>query len=111
MGAHVGNTVEISSQLQDELRIRQGDAILFVDTGAAGKSSYWDFEVEDEAVLAQDTFYEHAEYDLHAPTQDQIQLKYAFKFVALAPGTTTFKSCYAPHGRWAQKVKVVVVPQ
>jgi len=111
--AHQGNTVEISSQLQEELRLRQGDAILFVDTGSPGKAQLWQFEIDTEDVLAQDLFYEHAELDLHAsPAAAEVQLKYAFKFVALRPGTTVFKAGYGPPGAtaWVQKLKVVVVP-
>merc|ERR1719247_1840161 len=109
--AHVGNTVEISSQLHEELRLRQGDAILFVDTGAPGKAQLWQFEIDAEDVIAQDLFYEHAELDLHTQAAE-VQLKYAFKFVALRPGTTVFKAGYGPPGAtaWVQKLKVVVVP-
>lgn len=109
--AHQGNTVEISSQLHEELRLRQGDAILFVDTGAPGKAQLWQFEIDAEDVIAQDLFYEHAELDLHTQAAE-VQLKYAFKFVALRPGTTVFKAGYGPPGAtaWVQKLKVVVVP-
>merc|ERR1712072_1106121 len=75
---------------------------------AAGKDDGGDAA---EDVLAQDLFYEHAELDLHTQATE-VQLKYAFKFVALRPGTTVFKAGYGPPGAtaWVQKLKVVVVP-
>merc|ERR1719460_143227 len=108
--AHVGNTVEISSALHEELRLRQGDAILFVDTGSPTKIEQWQFEIDSEDIVAQDLFYEHAELDLHSV--NDVQLKYAFKFVALRAGTTVFKAGYGPPGAtaWTQKIKVIVVP-
>lgn len=129
--AHSGGTVEISSQLCDDLRLRQGDAVLFVEQSSPISGCVWQFEIENEHVLAQDGLYQHAEFDQHA-TQDAslalpkdalspsgTVLKLAFKFVALNPGTAIFKSRHAKPSSaseegtqprdWAQTLKVVVV--
>lgn len=128
--AHTGGTVEISSQLSDDLRLRQGDAVLLVEQSSPSTGCVWQFEIDDEHVLVQDSFYQHAEFDQHA-TQDAslalpkdalspsgTVLKLAFKFVALNPGTTLFKSRHAkpPSAadgnaprEWTQNLKVVVV--
>lgn len=132
--AHTGGTVEISSQLGDDLRLRHGDAILFVEQTSLSSGCVWQFEIGDEHVVAQDMFYQHAEFDQHA-TQDAslalpkdalslspsgTVLKLAFKFVALAPGTTTFKSRHtrlsaandtqqASSPDWTQYLKITVV--
>ena len=51
--AHRGSTVEISSQLTDDLKIRSGDAILFVELDNISNDKEWQFAVDDEEVLAQ----------------------------------------------------------
>lgn len=108
--SHLGGTVEISSQLTEELKLRAGDAILFVDQHDDDDSE-WQFETVEDNVLAQDFFYHHQEYDVHSSATANT-LKVAFKFVALAPGVAILKSAYTPTQqvpKWTQKLKVVVV--
>lgn len=118
--AHVGATVEISSSLENgtEVRLNQGDAILFVDLGVPGDGANWAFAVEDERVLARDRFYTHTEFDqqMQDPSGAQggkVGLKVAHKFVALRPGRTAFRSRYArsdpPADEWHQVVQIMVV--
>lgn len=107
--AHTGATVELSSALQEDVRLSVGDALLFVDVGRPASADRWAFRIEEESVVAQDPFYAHVELDLHG-SRDPVQLKHAFKFIALSPGTTIFKSGYGLPGKqeWVQKIKVTV---
>eukprot|EP00397_Hematodinium_sp_SG-2012_P015077 GEMP01015349.1.p1 GENE.GEMP01015349.1~~GEMP01015349.1.p1 ORF type:complete len:651 (+),score=117.53 GEMP01015349.1:183-2135(+) len=107
--AHRGATVEISSALNNELAIRQGDAILFVDKHV-DEECEWHFDVSDDEILAQDTFYLHQEFDLHSPTACTV-VKVAYKFIALSPGIVEFRSSYAPMQgipQWRQAVRIVI---
>eukprot|EP00746_Dinoflagellata_sp_MGD_P144892 gnl/MRDRNA2_/MRDRNA2_77588_c0_seq1.p1 gnl/MRDRNA2_/MRDRNA2_77588_c0~~gnl/MRDRNA2_/MRDRNA2_77588_c0_seq1.p1 ORF type:complete len:570 (+),score=125.55 gnl/MRDRNA2_/MRDRNA2_77588_c0_seq1:227-1711(+) len=114
--AHTGGTVEVSSQPMDELRLRAGDAILFVEQAVPGSGREWLFEVDNEEVLARDFFYVHVEFDQHAAQEAGSScgwaLKLAFKFVAITPGKAVLKSKYARPNimePWTQALPVTVI--
>lgn len=116
--AHTGGTIEFSSQLQEEIALRQGDAVLFVDVGLPRSGAEWFFRIDDERVLARDRFYHHTEFDphMHDATGNSgcVGLKVAHKFVALQKGQTTFSSRYANpsanarNEEWHQTLRITV---
>lgn len=110
--AHRRGTVEISSSLHDDLTLTLGDAILFVEQQAEDDGR-WEFEIADQQVLAQDSYYYHQEFDLHSPSPGNV-LKVAYKFVAISPGSTQFRSCYKLHTlqapQWKQGIRIHVRP-
>lgn len=114
--AHTGGTLEISSQVRDEIQLRPGDAVLFVDLAVRGSGARWIFGIDDERVLARDVLYQHVEFDLNvhqAGIGGGVGLKVAHKFVALKPGQTSFCSRHARPSavskEWDQTLRINVV--
>jgi len=110
--AHRGGTIEISAQLTEDLKLKVGDAILFVEQHEKPDYS-WEFNISDDRIFAQDHFYHHQEFDLHGPGTGHA-LKVAYKFIALASGFVQFKSSYVEEQSapfWRQNLVIEVMPE